>query len=76
MAIVIENADVQEGKPNEWGVSLTSSNPLPEDYFACESKEKAFALRDVLNNYASLLAEQRQQYADKCLELIAERRTR
>ncbi len=32
----------------EWGVSLTSSNPEPEDYYACQSKEEALSLKAML----------------------------
>ena len=32
----------------EWGVSLTSSNPEPEDYHACRNREHAISLKALL----------------------------
>ena len=39
MAILIETHHLR--KPPEWGVSLTSSNPPPEDYIGCADREEA-----------------------------------
>lgn len=44
-AILIE--DVTKS-PTEWGVSITSSNPEPGDYFQCADKEHAVRLCELL----------------------------
>ena len=45
-AIVIETVDKQG---TEWGVSIAGPNPEPKDYFKCESEERAYALKELLN---------------------------
>jgi hypothetical protein len=42
---VIENID-KNG--TEWGISFTSNNPEPEDYFKMTDKETAFRLKNII----------------------------
>lgn len=44
--IVIETRD----KKVEWGISFTSHNPLPEDYFQCVSEDEAFRLKEKIES--------------------------
>ena len=44
--IVIETRD----KEAEWGISFTSHNPLPEDYFQCVSEDEAFRLKEKIES--------------------------
>lgn len=39
---------IEDGE-GAWGVSITSSNPNPEDYFPCDNKAQAEKLFDLLS---------------------------
>ncbi len=46
MAMVIEGLEVAS---TQWGVSLTSTNPEPEDYFPCIDSKQAVRLKGFID---------------------------